>query len=258
MYGTVSAGGAPACAMLAADGAPPADEDPPTDAERLQSLAYEVSMAEARARERLANGLHDTLGQILAVAQFRLAELEVAGSTDERQARIDELRALLVEASHETRRATFELHSPVLEQLGLEAAIQGLADRLRQQCRLQVVVNGTLRGLARASAEHAVVLRVVRELLLNVTKHSRARSVTIGLDYHHGLLCVGVDDDGIGCALRRPVRTPGPDGGYGLSSAEAQMRAIGGHLQLRSQLGAGTLATLMLPDGCGLRPNAGG
>ena len=250
MDGVVSAYSRLASASLECDAALPLSTfecRPPSDADRLLSLAYEVSMAEARERERLANGLHDTLGQTLAVAQFRLSELEVARDAAERQDRIDDLRALLAEASRETRRATFDLHSPVLEKLGLEAAVHGLAERMRSQCRLNVAVSGTLEGLSSATPEQAVVLRVVRELLHNVHKHAKAALVQVDLQYAHGVLRVTVNDNGVGCDLPQPLHFPGPEGGFGLASAEAQMRAIGGQLTLRSQRAQGTAATLKLP-----------
>jgi hypothetical protein len=94
-------------------------------------LAYQVALAAVRERERLANELHDGLGQLLAIAQMRVDELASACESDSNRRIVDELKSLLDEASRAAHAATFDLHSPVLDQLGLDAALRGLVDRAR-------------------------------------------------------------------------------------------------------------------------------
>jgi signal transduction histidine kinase len=222
--------------------------------QRLQTLAYELTVAEARERERIANGLHDSLGQLLAIAQFRLGELAAAlepaaGAPQARLAhKANELMALLAQASGETRRATFDLHSPLLRQLGLRAAIEGLGERLQRQSQLVVQVDGELDETSLAEPVQAVLLRIVRELLLNAYKHARATQVQVHLGADEtGRAQIRVCDDGCGF-----TRAPGgagfsPEGGFGLASAEAQMQAIGGQLAVRSAPGQGAAVVLTLP-----------
>jgi len=208
------------------------------DRERLQTLAYEVTLAESRERERLAQQLHDDLGQLLAVAQLRLSELAARPGApgDELAA----LRDLLSQAARATRATSLELHSPLLQQLGLQAALEALADRLAQQEGLEVRVIGALRALPLADAVQAVLLRVVRELLCNVRKHARARRVELLLQQQDHELLISVRDDGCG---RLGIATPG----FGLRSAEAQLQALGGRLHLEGHPGQGSCALLCLP-----------
>jgi signal transduction histidine kinase len=213
------------------------------DRRRLQTLAYEVTLAEARERERLANDLHDELGQLLAIAQFRLGELATTGGSN---AAFDELRELLTQAAQATRSATFDLHSPLLQQLGLQAAIESLGERLARQARLSVEVRGQFAQVPLNAAVQAVLLRVVRELLANVQKHASARTVTIELRRDERRLGITVRDDGRGFDAAARRHTFSRDGGFGLVSAEAQMQAIGGRLELHSAHGAGTTAILTI------------
>jgi len=220
---------------------------------RLQTLAFELTVAEARERQRIAHVLHDDVGQLLALAQFRLGELrqglpEEAGLSTP----FEELRQLLIQAARATRTATFELHSPVLQQLGLGAALQGLAQRLERGSNLRVHValhdfpdDGTL-----GDAVLSVLLRIVRELSLNAQKHAGATQLWIELGRDGaGRPRIQVRDDGVGFDARAAARRFTPEGGFGLVSAEAQMNAIGGRLSLESAPGAGTLATLSLGPG---------
>lgn len=217
-----------------------------SDVERLRTLAYELTVAEARERQRLASELHDGLGQLLAVAQFRLGEIEQSLPGASTHPSLVELRSLLVDASCATRSASFDLHSPLLQQLGLRQAIEGLADRLARHGGPRARVDGQLGPWPLTDTAQAVLLRVVRELLLNVYKHARACQVGIVFDDGPRGLCIHVSDDGRGFDAAGRRSEVGPDGGFGLASVEAQMRSIGGRLELSSAPGRGTTASVVL------------
>lgn len=215
---------------------------------RLRLLAYELTVAEARERERIARGLHDEIGQYLTVARLKLGELRHAIGDGAASTLIDELGGLLAQASRATRSATFDLSSPVL-QLGLHEALHSLADRLARDTRLEVRFEGQAAKLSLPEAMLAVVFRVVRELCLNVQKHAAAHSVCISTWIGSQGLSVCVADDGTGFQPGTPTAAFSRDGGFGLMSAQAQMQAIGGRLEIASVLGLGTRATVVLPLG---------
>ena len=220
-------------------------------ARRLQTLAYELTVAEARERQRIAQVLHDDIGQLLAMAQLRLGELSQGVSPDAAQpGPLEEVRRLLCLAAQATRAATFELHSPVLHQLGLEAAVQSLAQRLQRDSKMRVHPRADLKDLPLlAEAVLSVLLRTVRELALNAQKHARADNLWIVLAGNERGLRIRVADDGVGFDAAASTSRFSPEGGFGLLSAEAQMQAIGGRLAIDSAPGRGTIATVTLgPD----------
>lgn len=211
----------------------------------LQSLAYQLTVVESRERERIARGLHDEIGQILTMARFKVGELRQAGPMVQASL-LDELAMLLSQATKATRSATFELSCPSLR-LGLQEALESLAQRLMREGRLRVEVQGRVPPLHLPETVLAVVFRVVRELGLNVQKHAGAGRAWIRPRCDGGWLCIAVADDGAGfdtATLARGIRR---DGGFGLSSARAQMQALGGRLDIASSAGAGTVARLALP-----------
>jgi PAS domain S-box-containing protein len=214
--------------------------------QRLQSLAYEVTVAEARERGRIAAGLHDDIGQILAMAHLKLAELGAAATPQARGHLQEELHGMLVHAMRATRTATFDLRSPLPQQLGLKAALQALGDRARRDSGLDVRIDGDMPALPIAEPVLSIVFRVVRELLLNIQKHAHARNVHITLRSFDHQLMIAVVDDGRGFDTQQR-RQFTAEGGFGLVSAEAQMQAIGGRLRMESQPARGTLATVTLP-----------
>lgn len=218
----------------------------------LRALAHELTLAEARERERIARDLHDEIGQILTVARFMVQSLK-AMPAEQQGPQLDELSEMLAQASRATRSATFKLSSQVLE-LGLEEALVELAGRLTRSGGPVFRVNGHLPPIELAEPASWVLYRVVREMAVNVQRHSGAQLGVIQLGGGSNGLWIEVIDDGVGIDADWACRSPSREGGFGLASAHAQMRALGGTLTLESGLGQGTRARLSLPMSGLLQP----
>lgn len=219
---------------------------------RLQTLAYELTVAEARERQRIAHVLHDEIGQLLAMAQMRLGELGHSLVAEPAQADVvNEIRSLLYQAAQATRATTFELHPAVLRQLGLAAAIESLVQRMQRISRMRVHLSCEPAPAPSTSALPqavcSVLLRTVRELVLNAQKHAQAVNLWITMDQPAGELRISVVDDGVGFDVDAVTGRFSPEGGFGLVSIEAQMQSIGGTLSIESVTGHGTEAVLSLP-----------
>ncbi|MHC4359708.1 MAG: PAS domain-containing sensor histidine kinase [Planctomycetota bacterium] len=93
---------------------------------QLRSLASELSLAEERLRRRMAVGLHDLVGQNIAVSKIKLASLRQTASSAEFDKTLSEIERLLTETLQSTISLTFELSPPVLYELGFKAAMEWL------------------------------------------------------------------------------------------------------------------------------------
>lgn len=218
----------------------------------VKALAHELTLAEARERQRIARGLHDEIGQILTVARFMVQALK--GMPPEKQGpQIDELSDLLAQASRATRSATFDLSSNVLD-LGLEEALVELAGRLTRAGGPVFRVDGHLPPVEWPESARWVLYRVVRELASNVQRHSQAQLAIIQLGGDAPGLTITVSDDGVGMDADWAHRSPSREGGFGLVSAHAQMQALGGTLLVESGIDCGTRATVILPGNGLLSP----
>jgi signal transduction histidine kinase len=214
---------------------------------KLRALAYEVTVAEARERARIAAGLHDEIGQILTLVRLKLGELREAGLQGMAAGLVDEASALVGQAAQATRSTTFELSCPMLQQLGLQAAIESQGLRMEHVYGLRVEVEGDNPVLPLSEPVLGVVFRVVRELLFNVHKHACTSNAQVALRRLTGRLIIRVRDDGIGFQPR-PMRSEcSPRGGFGLYSAEMQIEAIGGCMVIDAQPGRGTCVVITLP-----------
>jgi PAS domain S-box-containing protein len=215
--------------------------------ERLRSLASELVITEERERRRLATDLHDHIGQILALAQIKLGALLQESASDDAPAAVGEIREYIGQAIRYTRSLTFELGLPVLYDLGLEAAVEWLAELFQEQHSLKISVSRDDLPKPLSEATSLLVFRVLRELLSNVVKHAQAGRVDISVTRQDEFLNIEVTDNGIGFEAAKFTAKWGRSAGYGLFSIRERLNHLGGFLEVTSKPGQGTTATIMVP-----------
>ncbi len=216
------------------------------DMARLKGLLYAISVAEERERRRIAAGLHDELGQLLAIAKLKLGRLGATDTPADRAQLTADLGALIDQASRAARASTFELSSPVLQQFGLDAAIESLGERMGRMTGLGFHFESDGAPCTLPDDVPVVLLRVVRELLFNVQKHAQARQASVTVRRTRESCTILVEDDGVGFEAKR-VSSFTPAGGYGLFSAQAQIESVGGSFAIAARPEGGTRATLVVP-----------
>ena len=212
----------------------------------LRRLASELSLAEARERRKIAEEIHDHIGQALAftkmgVEQFR-GNAIFCGFED----KIDEIATLLDQTIQYTRNLTFEISPPTLYELGLEAAIDGLAERFRKKHGLGVrVETGT--DIDPLGTDVVVLLyKSVQELLTNVVKHARAKRSSVRIRRDGDFIRVEVEDDGCGFSAG-PLESSGAGDHFGLFNIRERIQYLGGVMEIRSVPGRGTTVVLLTP-----------
>ncbi len=224
--------------------------------EELRSLAAQMGETEERERRRIAEGLHDQVGQTLALANLKLETLRVSTSDQERAELMDQLLVALDQMDVDVRSLTFDLSPPVLYALGIRQAIEWFAEQLSQQYGLEVRVEEDEQAEPLQEDRRALLFRCVRELLLNVAKHAQANTATVGLDVDGDSLRITVEDDGCGFDVAE-LATPRGHAGFGLFSIRERLRFVGGGLRVESRLGEGTRCIMMVPgDSAAASPGA--
>ncbi|MBT2559122.1 PAS domain S-box protein [Hymenobacter sp. ISL-91] len=189
-------------------------------------------------RRRIAEALHNGVGQLLYATRLHLTQLPDS----------EALRAsqqLLQEAIRATRTISFELTPHILEDFGLPAALRELADRVPVSLlRLDLVLEG-LDDLTQPLPPpvQMAVYRMVQELLSNVMKHAQAREVTLRVARQAGQLGIRICDDGVGF-VPAPVPT---SGGIGLAGIRNRVELLGGRLIIESAPNKGTTISIELP-----------
>jgi signal transduction histidine kinase len=217
--------------------------------EDLRTLATELSRVEEREHLRIGAHLHDQIGQSLALANIKLGELLAPANPPPgfRPDRLLEVRRLLEQAIHATQSLTFAISSPVLHQIGLEAALAWLTENFFRDTGLAhfFECDGQPKPLA---PEVAVLLyQILAELLTNVVKHAQARHVKVSLWREGDRLQLDVEDDGVGFEVGELGCRWQEDGGYGLFCTRERLAPFGGSLTIDSRPGDGTHVTVSMP-----------
>ena len=216
--------------------------------DRLRRLSTELLQTEERERRRIATEIHDRIGQTLAVTKIQLGALKAALATDERVEMVEDIRQLIARTIKDTRTLTFELSPPVLYELGLHAALEWLAETVRQQTGLQVTVERES-GVPELEISRRVFLyQAVRELMFNVAKHARAAKAEIRIGSRPSAVSVQVIDNGSWTdSSNKIAEGKQDDSGFGLFSIREQIRYYGGRLEVSPVPDGGTCATLTMP-----------
>ena len=215
--------------------------------EKLQSLASELSLVEERERRSIATDLHDQIGQTLSVIKMRCFDLRDELESPGLISRIDEIRELVKQTIKETRSLTFELSPPVLYELGLVAAIDWLAEQFQLKHGLKCSVESDSKPKPLSQDIEIVLFRSMRELLVNIIKHAKARKVKITIRVNKDNLRIRVADDGVGFSQEDKATKAYKNNQFGLFNITERIRHLGGRLEMDSQRGKGTMVTLVAP-----------
>ncbi len=205
-------------------------------AEVAASRARIVAAGDAE-RRRIERDLHDGAqqGLVTIALSLRLAETRMAGDTS------PAVRAVLAQAVNDLGEALDELrdlargiHPAILNESGLAAALESLANRSSLPVRLDIALNDEPLSAVASTAYFAV-----SEALTNIVKHANAHAVTVSAVSRDGLIRIEVTDDGCGGADARD--------GTRLRGVADRVATVGGTLRLYSPAAGGTRVEIELP-----------
>ena len=213
---------------------------------QLRSLTAEMQISEERERRQIAADLHDSVGQILAFSARELAALQKSASSETAES-LKEVWGQLEKAIHQTRTLTFDLSPSVLYDLGFEVAIEDLIEQFSKKQNIRYGFESCEEFKPLTYPMKILLYRSVRELLINISKHAKAKTVRISLIKLNNDICITVEDDGIGIdpsLLKSGVQKPK---GFGLFSIRERLAHIGGQFRMESARGRGTKVTMLAP-----------
>ncbi|SDH42040.1 Histidine kinase [Lentzea fradiae] len=200
-----------------------------------RAAALQAHGAELR---RIERNLHDgTQNKLVGVVMMLgIAERTLKQNPDNAVQALLRAQDAAGDALEELRNVVRSIHPPVLDDLGLDGAIQALAARSPVPCVLSAEHLGRLPAAVEAAAYFAVA-----EALTNVAKHSGAKHAWVSLGVDDDKLVVVVHDDGKGGADEKR--------GTGLDGIRGRVQALDGTADLSSPEGGPTVLTVVLPMG---------
>jgi len=214
---------------------------------KLKSLGSELALAEERERRRIAANLHDHTCQSLALSKMKLQTLLQAAPPADTEM-LQSVCETLNETIENVRELTFDLSSPTLYRFGLEAALEELLrDKLGAEHNILYHFHDD--GKPKPLAHDVLVLlyQSVRELLINVIKHSQAHEVTLDIRRERDSISIVLDDDGVGFDVDEVLSLPSRRHSVGLFNTLERLDYVGGKLEMNSRRGQGSRFALIVP-----------
>jgi two-component system sensor histidine kinase UhpB len=211
----------------------------------LRLLATRHQDVREEERTRIAREIHDSLGQALTALKLQLAAARTA-ATDADAAlatRLRETGQMVDDLVKSVRRIASELRPPILDHLGLPAALEWLAQDFAR--RTGIACSATLHPIdAAINGEHATALfRIVQEALTNVSRHAQATVVDLELSLTGDCVALQISDNGRGIT-ERIANGPGSLGILGMRERAA---SLGGVLEVVPRAGGGTRVSAWFP-----------
>jgi signal transduction histidine kinase len=222
-----------------------------------QLVRRRLSEAQETERGRISRELHDRLGQDLTALKLGLQNLRRQGpfavAVGEGLGKLETLAEGLMRDIH---RLAWELRPSVLDDLGLDLALQRAADQWSRNTGVPVDLHtGADSGTKRLPQELETTLyRIAQEALTNVARHAQANRVSLLLERRSGYVSLIVEDDGRGFDAQGAMGAPASPGRLGLLGMQERVRLAGGTLTIESSPGAGATLFARLP----LEPRAEG
>lgn len=215
---------------------------------QLERLAVRVAHAHEDERRRIARGLHDEVGQLLAATQLKLGMASGTVPPGRRKALLKSADDLISTAIQEIRELTFELSTPTLFEIGFKEAVEELCEHMTRKFHIKFSLEDQAGGFVVDMNMRSTLYHAVRELLFNVVKHAGAHRSVVRFTREDGTIMITVEDDGKGFNSLDAGRAVTRAGGFGLYHIRERLRDIQGELSVQSVIGDGTRARIVLPS----------
>jgi PAS domain S-box-containing protein len=218
--------------------------------DEVRQLSGHLLRSQDEERRRIGRELHDATAQeLVAVAlNLGLVQQRSAGRDVTADNLVADSQAIIEQCQRELRTLAYQLHPPVLDEVGLAGAVQEYAAGFTQRSGIKVTLDASP-ALGRLPAEtERALFRVVQESLGNVHRHSGSPTATIRTAREAAEVILEVSDQGRGLRIRGDGTVA--NAGVGLAGMRERVRQLGGRFEIESS-GRGTTVRAIVPGEAG-------
>ena len=213
--------------------------------ESSRRLSVRVLQLQDEERRKFSRELHDSLGQLLAVAKMHMSVLLQKNPYDELLKEIDKL---LNESVTETRTISHLLHPPLLDEVGLASAARWYVEGFATRSGIELTTDIPDEPGRLPRPAELVLFRVLQESLTNIHRHSKSLRAEVSLHSSPSTVILQVRDYGKGMSREMLTNflSTGTNVGVGLAGMRERVREQGGRYDIQSDK-TGTTITVTMP-----------
>ena len=211
---------------------------------RLHNLAKSQEQIREQERIGISREIHDVLGQALTSLKIDLTRIDenISNKQDVKE-NINSMIESIDSMVDVVRRISSQLRPAVLDDLGLEAAIEWVTKDFSQRVRLNYQLNIDCDELDLNQNRDTAIFRIYQEALINIARHSEAKNFMTDMKTIAGKLELIVSDDGVGITDEQI----NSDSSIGMISMQERASNIGAQISIRNESSGGTCVHLICP-----------
>jgi PAS domain S-box-containing protein len=218
--------------------------------ERIRALTARLMRLQDDERRHISRELHDSLGQFLTSIKINveLVKRESTSIEERHRALLTESAETLARCVQEVRTVSYLLHPPLLDELGLLAALRWFTSGFAERSGIDVNLNAPQEFSRLPEEMELALFRVVQESLTNVHRHSKSDMAWVKLSEHKDRAEVRITDSGVGVPpnVIEQIKQGKPIEGVGLRGMYERVRELGGQFEIESSE-MGTAVSAVLP-----------
>ena len=201
--------------------------------------------AEEKERRRIAQDLHDGVGQLLSAAKLNLSNLEskITTQTEEQKLAIQNALSLVDYSVKEVRAVSHNMMPNTLIKLGLASAVREFITKLGKAPTLKVDLEIVGLDTRLDNQVETVLYRVIQEIVNNIIKHAKASQISMQLIRHETELNIMIEDNGVGFDTNQLDDFEG----IGLKGIKTRIEFLNGSVHFDSSIGRGTTVIIDIP-----------
>jgi PAS domain S-box-containing protein len=213
--------------------------------EQLRALMSKLSVAEEQERRRISEHIHDNISQNLAMSKMNIEALQEEFPPAAKE--LKETRELIEQTIKFIRSLTFELSPPILYELGFNAAVEWLTEKVRDRYGIIIELKSDSRFKTLKGEISVLLFRTIRELLNNIIKHSKAKNAIVSIQGFGDYMEIRIEDDGIGFAASEKNGSLFNGESFGIPGIRERIRYLNGSWEIISGHGEGTRIKIVVP-----------
>ena len=210
-----------------------------------EAFARQLIETEEGERQRIANELHDSLGQNLLVIKnillVKMQKAQIEGKS------LSDTSELVSQTLQEVRSISHNLRPHQLDQLGITKTIKSLVNQLNDSTEINITAKiDDIKDVLDTKAEISL-FRIIQECFNNIIKHSHAKNANILIQHLPEFIKVSVKDDGKGIDQLEMKKLEELGHGFGLYGMKSRAHVFDWIYEIHSAPNKGTVITLLIP-----------